>query len=129
VLRRAAADDNPSENAIAAGSQTLHALLRILGRPARAEPSMHPRLRHPELFDAARAFYTCRAGEPAQLRWLDFEMRHDRPGTQARIALMLRTPGRPGDAPMTPRHRARLTTLMLTGNLPARGFAAAAVAA
>ncbi|MGA1317108.1 MAG: hypothetical protein ACO3YN_09240 [Rubrivivax sp.] len=129
VLRRAASDDNPSENAAAAGSQTLHALLRILGRPARAQAGTHPRHRHPELFDAARAFYTRRAEEPAQLRWLEFEMRHDRPGTQARIALMLRTPARPGDPPMTPRHRATLTTLMLTGTLPARSFAAAAVAA
>ena len=115
VLLRVVHEDLVAEGVESAGPALLHALLHLFERRSRAAASAHPRLAHPALFDAARGYYSRRAEQADQLRWLAFEMRHDRPGTQARIALLLRAPQSPAGKPMTPSHRAALTALMLTG--------------
>jgi hypothetical protein len=122
VLLRVMHEDLMAEGVDSASGALLQALLRLFDRRRRAASPAHPRLRHPALFDAARDFYSRRAELAEQLRWLAFEMRHDRPGTQTRIALLLRAPQSPDNKPMTPSHRAALTALMLTGRVPQRAI-------
>jgi hypothetical protein len=117
VLLRVVHEDLVAEGVETAGPALLHALLHLFERRSRAAASAHPRLAHPALFDAARGYYSRRAEQADQLRWLAFEMQHDRPGTQARIALLLRAPQSPGRNPLTAARRAALTALMLTGQV------------